>query len=217
MDKLTLFTPVGIASYPHITQADTKFGACFKTSLRLNPADEGVQEFIDKVRKYEENALVYLIDEAKGKAKAELKANGLKNTKLEEEYDADGELTGSYIMEAKCKAEYVIPSGDRKGQVIDLAPKLFDADGGYISGPRPAIGAGSKLKLQIELAPYPAFGGGVAMRFKACQVVELAGGAQTQDVGFGASGGSYKASDDVVPADSPDVFGDDDDDESSEY
>ncbi len=188
------FTPEGLASYPHITVADNKFGDKFSCKLIVQAAD--AQDFIKTVEDYCDKVKPELLQAASGKVKAEINANFTKRP-YDQEYDDNGELTGNIIIKSDCNKEFTY-----EGRTICLAPTLYDAQGVPLKT-RPQISSGSKLKLQVELIPYPAFGGGVKARLKAVQIVNLVGGANA-DAGFGASSGSYVAAEaDPAPEESP--------------
>ena len=66
MEPLELNTPVGVASYPHITKSDTYQGKeQYKCNLLLDPSKPDVAKFIDDVNNY--------VTEAKEEASAAYK------------------------------------------------------------------------------------------------------------------------------------------------
>ena len=212
MENLTINTPVGRASYPHITNPDSYMGKeQYKLKLILDPQKPEVQTFIDKVNGF--------VTAAKAEASAGLKEEiaGLdpasKNPKtqkqvktitgqledidtdyrspLTEEFDRDtDEPTGNVIFDMKSNASFV---NKKTKEVVKLVPKLWDADGVPIRGERPDIKGGSMLAAKTTLYAYAAgFGCGTSARLADIQVVKLAqGGGSGSDAGFGKVAGGF--------------------------
>lgn len=159
-----LNTPIGIAKFPKINEADTRFDdmGVYSTQLLLPKNDPKTDELIQRLKDiYEE-------------FRKELPAP--KNKKEPESYgwvedlDKDGNETDYIAFKFKAKAKYV----DEKGNVKELpAPKVFDAK----LKPIPTdiqIWGGSTIK--VNFSPIPYFQGkncGVTLRLNAVQVIEL--------------------------------------------
>jgi len=228
MEKLTINTPVGTASYPHLTAPDEFMGKLqYKCDLRLDPKDADVQPFVKKVEAYvtaaKAEALVELTEKLAGLDTNSNNPTITKSVKkvtkqieelddeyrspISDEYDRDsGEATGLIIFKMKSNADFVDKKTKKK---IDIIPKLYDADGNFIRGDRPVIKGGSKLSLQAILTSYVAdFGCGVSSRLGAVQIVKLSsGGGSGGDAGFGKVDGGFVQE---APAFSPAAAGSDD-------
>lgn len=216
-----LVTPKGVAQWPKLTQPDEYNGdKHYKTGLILDPADDGVQEFIDDITAKAQAAF----DELEADAQKELaSATGAKKAKLKKalegmelhtpispEYDDDGAETGRYVLQAKMKAAGVT----KDGKAWSRKCPLFDSRGKDVTKSTKSLWGGSVLKLQISVIPFFMTGtqlGGVSARLEAVQIVELsAGGADGS--AFGIEEGGYCAEDD----DTTDRFDEDIEDDASE-
>lgn len=213
MERLVdVFTPVGTASYPHITEPDNfQNKEQYKCDLRLDPSNDGVQAFLDKIDAYvaagKAEALAELKEDLAGmntnsqdpKVKKAIKAITSKIEDIDEdyrsplsaEYDKDtGEATGKYLFKMKSNASFYDKKNKRD---VSLAPRLFDANGEMIRGDRPSIKGGSKVSIKTSLSTYNAvFGAGVSARMGDTQIVKLSqGGGGGGDAGFGKVDGGF--------------------------
>lgn len=228
MVKEVVNTPEGTASYPWLNTPDTKFGTPgnYKCGLVLDPAEAGVDSFIEKYNKFAEQAkadcivqieeaLSEIPDNPKNKAKRQALQAIIDDIDekfkdpLQPQYDDAGELTGKMILQ--CSSRASIP--DKKtGGTISLKPDAYDATGNVMEEV-PAIMGGARLRLKITLKNYfiPAnkICGITKPNIHAFQVVKLTSGGAGG--GFGAVEGGYVQEQKVEPS-----F-DDEDLESAEY
>lgn len=217
-----LFTPAGIASYPHLTQPDTFKGVdSYKCKLRLDASDPEVIKLKAKLDKLAAKALADFTEESKEaltKLNADAKAPAAKEKyekakkaldaleagefrmPLEEEWGDDDELTGNLLLTTKSKASFF---NKKTSETISLAPKFFDA-GAKLMTSRPEIRGGSKIALGTTVVSYNAggdIGAGLSVRINAVQIIELAGSTAGGE-GFGAQAG-FDGSDYVAPEAEP--------------
>lgn len=198
--KIKGITPVGVASYPYLNKADTKFNAEgeFKTGLRMSAEDsKALRTQIDKMTEEQEAVVRAELEDRLAKAKTgadkakvkKLMENLTANVPYVETVDDDGEPDGGYELKFKTKATF---KDNKTGKTIQRTVKLFDAKRNPTTV---AIFGGSRIKVAYELAPYfvPATGAyGVSLRMNAVQVIELSqgsGGSTGASYGFGEEDG----------------------------
>ena len=174
---VTLTTPKGIALFPYLNVADTKFDkdGVYKVTLKLASEESG--GVIDQIEKVMEKAQAMAEEAAKAKRK-KAKASDLPYS---EELDESGEETGYILFRAKSKASGVNAKGTRWERKIPL----FDPKGKPI---KVTIKGGSVLKLSLTLIPWvnPKFEYGVKLQLEAVQVFKLGqGGGERSASGFG--------------------------------
>lgn len=213
MENITLNTPIGRASYPHVTTFDTYMGKeAYKLDLILDPALPEVAAFVKKVDGFitaaKAEASEGLKEELAGLDTNSTNPKTIKQIKtitgqiedidtdyrspLTEEFDRDTDApTGNVIFKMKSNASFI----DKKTkQKIELVPKLWDAAGKPIQGERPLIKGGSQLAAKTTLYAYAAsFGCGTSARLADVQVVKLSqgGGGSGSDAGFGKVEGGF--------------------------
>lgn len=198
-----IVTPPGIASYPHLTTPDTYKGKTeYKTSLILDPADDGVQEFLDKVeaaskKAYDEGraAMEEQLESAKGKALKTLKEQ-LETLKMtlpfEPQYDDAGEETGKVVVKFKCLAGGVYQTGNKKGEQWTRNMPIFDSAKNKLDPKGLRLWGGSTIRVQAEMNPYcmgSTEKAGISLRLYSVQVLELSGGGGDDGDGFGVEDG----------------------------
>ena len=155
MPNTILTTPAGIARYPSLNRADTKFDdiGVFKVNLELSSED--AKPFIDDVE-------AILADFVSDK-KRELKKDKLKMHAAPWE-ENDG------VVQLKLKVKAI--GKTKAGEEYSRQPKLFGADGKPLEA---NIGGGSKIKVAV--VPYAwytaSLGAGITLQPKAVQVLEL--------------------------------------------
>lgn len=196
-------SPKGIAApFPKITEVDDYQGQkAFKVGLILDPADEGVNDFIKMLDAETEAAyaagvaeLTESLSNATGAKLAKLKASieGLELHKpYSPQYAEDGSTTGKVIVNFKRKAEGVL----KDGKVWKHTIPVFDSKKSPIPAGT-AIWGGSVLRCQTELMPFCATGlnkAGVSLRLFAVQVIEIEAGGDAVGDGFDVEDG-YEAS-----------------------
>lgn len=172
----------------------------YKASLILDPADEGVGAFIEKVNAaaqagFDEGiqALKDAAEEAGGKKKATLLAQIptiILSSPISDEYE-DDEPTGRFMVSFKRPAKGVFRFGKKEGQEWTFKLPLFDAKAAQMGKKAGGIDEGSLVNLEAELNQYcsPGIGrAGVSMRLCAAQVMELV----TRDTPAGSSFASHE-------------------------
>jgi hypothetical protein len=212
LERLT--SPAGIAQYPRLNKPDEYKGKkSYKSNLILDPEDEGVQEFLDRVKDVAEASMASAVAELKkgdGKKKAKAKKVEL-FLPYEPEYDDNGDETGKVIVKARKNAEF-----EKDGEVVQTKVHIFDSNGVIVKKP-PIVWGGSTLKLAVDLFPFynpSADQAGVSLRLQGAQIIELVtgGSASAASMGFGSVEGGYAAATDLEDeaADDADDGGDED-------
>jgi len=199
----------GVAVFPHLTKADTKFKeeGEYHVKLRLQRGAPGVDEFLEQINaKFEEN----YVDQCK-RAREDNKKKPKKCTDLpfaDVEND-EGEETSE--VDVKFKLPALI-----KGKPTKV--KFFDAKGKVIENPQPIYG-GSELKINFYYWGwnFSKTGAGVTLRLRGVQIIKLvtATGASNNpdDYGFGEEDGYEAPEADDTPfkvEDNEEDTGDDD-------
>jgi len=170
-----IVTPVGVAQFPWLTTADTKFGepGDYKVNLVIKKEDCG--------------AIIHVIDEVVKEsltlAKEKSKSKTIKqaNPPYNDELDDEGNPTGNVIFKFKCKSVVTM----KTGETFENRPAIFDAKGIPLKDVN--VWGGSELKVSSELIPYytSMVGAGVSMRLKGVQVIKLVeGGSDSSGHGF---------------------------------
>lgn len=190
--KPTYITEVGVAIYPWLTKADTRFNndGEYHSKVRL-PADSKIKVGDEQVELLEflEDAAAEALAAAKKEAGGGAKAKKIKAADLPigDHEDDDGNETGDKVFNFKMKAVVKPKDGDPFKQ----KPKLFDAQGKEIH-PRSLFG-GSKIKVAFQVIPFytALVGAGISLRLKAVQVIELVEGqgGTAESYGFGKEEG----------------------------
>lgn len=197
--NVTIITPKGIASYPYINRADTKFKAegDYKCKLIVNANDPKVQELVALLDAAADEFVEATITELKAKGgKGIAKAKAVKKfIPYEAEFDDEGNETDNIILNAKTTAQ----AKNKQGEVFHKTIKVYDSKGTFLKNP-PSIYGGSTLKLSCTLIPFynaATDTAGVTLRMEAVQVIELVSGGTgpcpfgeeedgyTGDTGFG--------------------------------
>ena len=176
-------SPKGIANYPYLNEADTKFVADgeYKVNLALED-NEVTQKFLSKLEATRDNLLADFAPLKEAKAKG-------KRVNLADLYDEDGE--GNIILKLKQKA--IIRTKD--GKSFEKKVALFDRHGKPMTD---LIGYGSTIKACFGVCPYytPSTKlAGVSLRLVAVQVIDLKSGnnEDASSYGFGEEEGTYEA------------------------
>jgi len=155
MANTTLTTPAGIARYPSLNRADTKFDEVGVYKVNLELSAEDAKPFLDDV---EEILAEFVADK-----KRELKKDKLKMHAAPWE-ENDG------IVQLKLKVKAI--GKTKAGEEYSRQPKLFGADGQPLEA---NVGGGSKIKVAV--VPYAwytaSLGAGITLQPKAVQVLEL--------------------------------------------
>jgi hypothetical protein len=155
MAQKTITTPVGIARYPSLNRADTKFDDIGVFKVNLEMSSEDAEPFLKQIEA--------LFSEFLADKKRELKKDKLKlHAAPWEENDGVTQLKLKVKAMGKTKA----------GEEYSRQPKLFGADGQPLEA---NVGGGSKLKVAV--VPYfwytASLGAGITLQPKAVQVLDL--------------------------------------------
>lgn len=194
-------SPEGIAQFPWLHKADTKFNpdGDYKVTLALPAKAKSTKEFIDKLDEAYGAAVERAkgeVAEKKGKAAAGKIKLADKPYRLEEDKDT-GKPTGNMLVNFKLKAKV---TSKKDNETYEQRPRIFDAKGKEIVV-TPRIGGGSKIKVSALLVPFytAQVGAGITLRLRAVQLIELVefGGGNADSYGFGEEEG-YEA-----PAEAP--------------
>jgi hypothetical protein len=155
MATKTIPTPVGIARYPSLNRADTKFDEIGVYKVNLEMSSEDAEPFIKQV----EAIFAEFLDDKKRE---------LKKEKLKLHAAPWEENDGLVQLKLKVKAM----GKNKEGETFSRQPKLFGADGQPLEA---NIGGGSKLKVAV--IPYcwytASLGAGITLQPKAVQVLDL--------------------------------------------
>jgi hypothetical protein len=165
MATKTLTTPAGIARYPHLNRADTKFDEVGVYKVNLEMSSEDAEPFIKQVEAIFAEYLPAKLAEINNK----LVMEGLpKKTKLKQHAAPWEENDGMTQLKLKVKAM----GKNKEGETFSRQPKLFGSDGQPLEA---NIGGGSKLKVAV--IPYcwytASLGAGITLQPKAVQVLDL--------------------------------------------
>lgn len=199
--SIRVMTEKGIARFPNLTKADTKFNADgeFKTGVVLSATSakkivdaltKAAQGAYDKAKEELEESIETLKGEKLVKAKKALSELKLGDLPAKPVYDEDGNETGDFVLNFKMKAQR---KDAKTGTVVHMKPKLFDAQG----NPLPDnidIWGGSLIKVAGTINPFYMPGtntAGAGLRLGAVQVIELrsSGGGDASSYGFGKEDG----------------------------
>lgn len=188
-------TPKGVAQYPWLTKADTKFntdGGDYKTNLVVSLEAKGVSELIEKIET--------VFDEHVAAVKA---AKGKKPRREELPFEVD-EDEGTVTF--KIKKKRFVGQGEKR---FEKKIAFFSAGSKTPIPPSkvPAIYGGSELAVALELLTWENQGKvGVRLEPLAVQIIQLSAGrsADAESYGFGEEEGGYTFDDseDEAPFDS---------------
>ena len=185
-------SPKGIASYPYLTNPDTKFNPDGEYKVSLIVAGDDASKVIDFLTEKHKAAVAQAKQENAGKRVKEGELPFIEND--------DGTVTFKFKLKAK-----VTP---KKGDPFEQKPALFDAKGKPLTG-ETKVGGGSTIKVSYEVVPYytAIAGAGVSLRLKAVQIIELkaySGGGNAESYGFGEEEGFEADDEDNDPPFGPD-------------
>lgn len=168
--KQFVMTPVGLAEYPFLSTADTKYKpeGEYKVKMKFDKNDAEAQHLF--------KALTLMGNQAYDEALAKATAAGKRPPKRAElpMYDNGSQ----FVLTAKLMASGV---NKTTKQVFHQAPRLFDADNTPWDKTK-LITHGSKLRICAEVVGYdsPATGAGITLRLKDVQVKVLGAGFNTE-------------------------------------
>jgi hypothetical protein len=159
--SIKLVSPKGLAQFPWIQKADTKFDADGVYSVTIKCEDsEQVQKFIAKLEDIRDS----FYDQDEGVQKA-LKTRKAVNKADVCEYDEEGNVYFKFKQKAKLKS--------KTGDIIDVTVPVFDAKAKPMDE---LIGRDSLIKVATTVFPYfmqTTKTVGLSLKLTAVQVIEL--------------------------------------------
>jgi hypothetical protein len=159
--SIKLVSPKGLAQFPWIQKADTKFDADGVYSVTIKCEDsEQVQKFIAKLEDIRDS----FYDQDEGVQKA-LKTRKAVNKADVCEYDEEGNVYFKFKQKAKLKS--------KTGDIIDVTVPVFDAKAKPMDE---LIGRDSLIKVATTIFPYfmqTTKTVGLSLKLTAVQVIEL--------------------------------------------
>jgi hypothetical protein len=159
--SIKLVSPKGLAQFPWIQKADTKFDADGVYSVTIKCEDsEQVQKFIAKLEDIRDS----FYDQDEGVQKA-LKTRKAVNKADVCEYDEEGNVYFKFKQKAKLKS--------KTGDIIDVTVPVFDAKAKPMDE---LIGRDSLIKVATTIFPYfmqTTKTVGLSLKLTAVQVLEL--------------------------------------------
>lgn len=170
-------SPRGVASYPWLNKADTKYNAAGVFSVNLLVPQADAQGLCDQLDALAEASFKEAVEAAKPQDKKKI-------TKAEPyalDFDKEGEETGLIKFHFKM-INNVTP---KKGDPFVQTPKLFDAAGKLLDS-KVVVYGGSLIKVSFQPIPYfmaSAKAAGVSLRMMAVQVIKLISGGGSSDAG----------------------------------
>jgi len=177
--QMTYTTPVGVAFYPYIFVADTKFDANGVYNVKLRLDDKESKTIIDVIEK---------------EIAQELVKN--KSTK-KSEFKPYKKVDGGYEFHFKLKAK----NKTKTGVEYEKKVKVFDAKGKMITQPV-MVYSGSTMKVAYQIKPYftNILGCGASLALQACQIINLVEASVAKDnFGFSEEDGfEYVETDKVI-------------------
>lgn len=188
--KPKYISPRGIALFPWLNKADTKFNAegSFKVTLRVPGTEaESFIKLIDTaLEEYRPTAMEELKDPKKKASfkkagKLDASGNPIIHTPYTEVLDDNGDATGDIDFQFKCPLQ---GKDKNTGKTWTNKITMFDAGKKDVTGV--AVWSGSEIKVRCTLNPYltTLAGLGVALRLDAVQIFKLAKGNGVSAAGF---------------------------------
>ena len=198
-------TPKGIAGpWTSLTEPDRKFDPAFKVSLIFDPADAGVQDFIDTVEAACDSSVQKQLDiiDKKLETATGAKLNSLKSKRenikrqspVKNEVADDGSPTGNVIVAFKRIAEGTYEDGKRWKAKLNFFDRKKDT-----FTPQEDIYQGSTLRLGVDVREYYSEGAnmaGATLKIMSVQVIDMVTGGANEgnSNGFDVEEGGYEAS-----------------------
>lgn len=150
-------TPFGVASYPHLSHQDPKYGG-YDVKMLFNPEDiEGLLADLEEMREEKFKETIAYLKKKKQAAKA---AQLARFDITKDVYDSEGELTGQ--MEIRFTSQF--------------KPRIEDTQRNAITDPNFVLYGGSIIRVAFEPRAYynPSQGTvGVKLYLKAVQIKDL--------------------------------------------
>ena len=165
MKNERITSPTGVASWPYLTEPDTKFDVDGKYKITLLiPVADGGDEFVGMLEeKHTAHYDMFCAD----------KGEALKKSDLPVKMITDDDGIQQYQIKFSLKAK-----GERNGKKWEQRPMLFDAGMKPITGPALDsinVGSGTTCRIGFEVCPYYTgmIGMGLSLRLKAVQIIDL--------------------------------------------
>lgn len=224
-------TPVGVAIWPKLTEADygtkdyPKPEGEYSVKMRFKETDPAFVSFREKMEAFIPAVEEMATEEFNGLKKPQrdkLKAPTF-NDVFVTVYDEDEEPTGEVEMKFSMKAGGVVKKGPRAGKKWSRRPDIFDAFGRKVP---PSAGVeiwgGSELIIAFNFREdgyfIPATGAwGIKLQLDAAQIITLRQGGErsAEDHGFKAQEGGFNADAYTPPARESDEADDGEDEYST--
>lgn len=206
-----IVTPKGVAVFPWLTRADTKFKeeGEYRTGLAVDPADPAVKAFVASIKEIQKEAVAAC--KAVSKKKFEIAPVFTK------ELDDQEAETGRILFRAKTSATR---TGKDK-RVVETPLKIVDAHKNKHPSSVPVYG-GSLLKLVVSVVPRLVKGTlYLSLYIVAVQVLELVSSSGAEDMfdeeeGYTADAAAAAADSDAFDDADADAGDDEDEDEDED-
>jgi len=192
-------TPAGVAVYPRLNRPDDKFNKDnpkYKLKLRLDPADDGVQEFLDKLT---ELAAISVAEAKTANPKAA--RTMIPQEPFMQDEDDEGNLTGFVLVSASTNSLF---KDSNTGKTVATRPDVVDAKKRPVNMDQVNIGGGSVVRVAYKTNPYYVPGtkaAGVSLLLTAVQLLKLVAYSGSGADAFGTEDDGYEFDgDDAAPA-----------------
>lgn len=187
-------TPVGVAQYPRLSEADFKFKketGEFGVKVILPAADADVQAIIARAQAARDEEFAFQQNKVGPDlkfAQSIKKVGGLRSIEVfdEEMDEATGTATGNVILKISMPHRITVNKGKADAKLIELWPAIFDSANKPVKSLK--IGGGSQVRVAGHIRPYfvQATGAvGASFRLEAVQVVKLVEFGQRDAKGYG--------------------------------
>lgn len=169
--RVRLLTPKGVAKFPFLNRPNTRFKeeGEYSVNLVLNPADEGVQEFLQQLEELTEKAVEKAKNDLIAAGKKAKAKNVTARLPYRNEEDDEGDETGNVEIKFRQRAK----GKTKDGREFEITIPLFDAAGQPMSKD---IYGGSIIRINFTPNPYYVAStgeAGVSLLINAVQVIEL--------------------------------------------
>ena len=192
--NIYITTPAGIAKYPWLQKADTRFNAKGTYKVDLIVPKSACEELCKQLDVMAAEAFEEAKADPKKVAAAKAKRKVIElNAPYLPELDEAGNETGNIVFKFKTNA-----TAEISGELKEFKPAIFDAKGKPVTT-NIFIYGGSKLRVNFSPIKYytaSTFGAGVSCRLNAVQVITLvSGGRNAGSFGFGAEDEGFEFAD----------------------
>lgn len=177
-------TPKGVAVFPWLNKADTKWKPEGEYRVKLRLSEEAAAPLIEQLQPLLDASVAEALKNPKRKAMPAKKFEALITPLYTEVVDEDGNPTGDLEFNFKRTASGV---SKKTGKAWSIKPDLFDAKGKQLPADV-AVYGGSLVKVSFEVMPYDtAKAVGIKLSLAGVQVIKLVegGGRSADSYGFG--------------------------------